>query len=147
MALGRDTFKHLLGRHLHVIVVRNKVGAVLANSALFSQLPKMLLERIIDCLVVEKLTDRPTIVKSGDLCRDKLFFVLEGTLVKDGNQPVEYRNVFFGEKAITADNNKQKYPFTLKFESDGVIAWANYHTICQALGGNYEETINRQYIF
>lgn len=75
----------------------------------------MLLERVIDCLLVEKLTDKTTIVKSGDFCRDKLFFVLEGTLVKDGNQSVEYRNVFFGEKAITNENSKQKYPFSLKF--------------------------------
>lgn len=36
------------------------------------------------------------------------------------------------------DFSKLKYTYNLRFPDGGVIAWANYQTICGALNGTFE---------
>jgi hypothetical protein len=45
-----------------------------------------------------------------------MFFVLEGCPKIGGKEIPDYRNTFFGEKAISMEHNATKYPSTIEFE-------------------------------
>lgn len=67
---------------IHTIVYRNKIADCLARSRYLSRLDNLSLEKIIDCLVIEKVPKGQEVVTIGQPCREKLFFVLEGNLEK-----------------------------------------------------------------
>ena len=141
LALGRETLTQLLGKNLQTVVIRNKILAILRASQIFSVLSSVQLERLTDLLKIEKLSEGGTIVKSGDHCREKLFFILEGTPASESSNTdhtTDFRNTFFGEKSMLNEHSKLNYTSTIRFEHCGTIAHTTYTQVTQTLGGSYE---------
>ena len=83
MALGIEDIENALGRSLPLIILRNKAKAALKTCKLFEKLTDEYTEQVIDSFKIKSVKQGETIVKKDDLCRNGIFFVVEGDYSTD----------------------------------------------------------------
>jgi signal-transduction protein with cAMP-binding, CBS, and nucleotidyltransferase domain len=119
----------------------------MSRSQYFSQLDNLSIERIIDCLQIAKIPKGQEVAAAGSLCRDKIFFVLEGSLEKSLSHTeidIEDTDCMHGERAILSAHSADRYEKTMVFQEDGAIAYADYSTIYKVIKVPFEQLVERR---
>ena len=83
MALGIEDIENALGRSLPLIILRNKAKAALKTCKIFEKLTEEYIEKVIDCLKLKSVKQGETVIKRDELCRNGIFFVVEGDYYSD----------------------------------------------------------------
>ena len=114
LALSRDSVNKLFGSNFQQIVVRNKISNYLQNSPIYSQLSELNREKLIDTLIIEKVSGQQPLVTPGLKVSNKMFFVIEGL----GEKGVI--KTFHGESAVLSPSDTYSEEVTLP--ATGLIA-------------------------
>lgn len=83
MALGIEDIENALGRSLPLIILRNKAKSALKSCRFFEKLTDEYIERAIDCFKLKSVKQGETLIKKDDLCKNGIFFIVEGDYFSD----------------------------------------------------------------
>ncbi len=142
LSLGRDSVNRVLGNNIQVIIFRNKIRNILAKNVFFSKLSKVHHVRIIESLEVRPAEEGEVIVKPGSLCRDCIFFVLDGEITCNGEK-MDHRSIFFGEESLDSAKAGLKYDYKIEFARRGQIASITFKNLNNIVGGSFEEAVSK----
>ena len=100
LSFGVHEIESVLGRSLHLILIRNNANKRLLASKYFSFLPEELRDKVLDCFSIRKVEKEEVVIYEGMKKKDLIFFVVEGEY-QTANKEKEAS--IFGEEAFNFD--------------------------------------------
>jgi hypothetical protein len=118
MAMGIEDIENALGRSLPLIILRNKAKGALKSCRVFEKLTEEYIERAIDCFKIRSVKQGETLIHRDDLCRNGVFFVVEGDYTSD-----LAKRALYGEGCLV--NPNETYRCELRMKENGKVAWTS----------------------
>ena len=109
MALGIEDIEGALGRSLPLIILRNKAKFALKTCKIFEKLTDEYLEKAIDCFKLKSFKQGEVLVRKDDLCKNGLFFIVEGDYHCD-----LVKKALYGDGCLTNANETQRCEIVTK---------------------------------